>query len=137
MSALSSRLSLSDRRDRDDSPEGRNPSRPSGQASKSSFVLRDSALCQTAAPCPPHGGLGGDSRRLPEITKLCSPERGVRGATDVTTSLKLTTSLNRRRRPLRAPAHDYFSSILAPTFSKAALIFSASALRIPFLTGFR
>src|SRR5262245_8211917 len=34
MSALPSRLSLSDRRDRDDSPEGRNPSRPSGQASK-------------------------------------------------------------------------------------------------------
>src|SRR5215467_5946974 len=51
MSALSFRLSLSDRRDRDDSPEGRNPSRPSGQASKPQFLyLRDSVLCQTA-PC--------------------------------------------------------------------------------------
>src|SRR5262249_31475176 len=88
MSALSSRLSLSDRRDRDDSPEGRNPSRPSGQASKSFFVLRDSAFCQTAAPCPPHSGRDGDFRRLPEITKLCPPQRSVPAHSEDATSPK-------------------------------------------------
>src|SRR5215470_14199240 len=130
MSALSSRLSLSDRRDRDDSPEGRNPSRPSGQASKSFFVLRDSAFCQTAAP----SRLTADKMVISSVySKSPSCVRPQRG---VSRTARVTSSLKRCRLPLCTQAHNYLSSTLAPTFSRAALIFSASSFGMPSLTGF-
>src|SRR4029434_3031219 len=51
--AISS-LALSNCRARDDSPEGRHPSRPSGQPSKPSIVC-DSADCRSAMPLPERG----------------------------------------------------------------------------------
>src|SRR5262249_40161244 len=58
------------------------------------------------------------------------PQRGVPRTACVTSSLK------RCRLPLCTQAHNYLSSILAPTFSRAALIFSASSFGMPSLTGF-
>src|SRR5229473_6810476 len=53
--AISS-LALSNRRARDDSPEGRHPSRPSGQASGSRCLLRSGYRRTAASFVPPLGG---------------------------------------------------------------------------------
>src|ERR1700737_1993747 len=50
--------------DQDDSPKGRNPSRPSGQASSALFS-RDSAKSPNHIPHSPLGGDGDDSRASP------------------------------------------------------------------------
>src|SRR5499427_3352238 len=69
--AISS-LALSNRRARDDSPEGRHPSRPSGQPSRP--LLCDSAASRTAMSPPPSGRDMGDSGGLltPESVALTS-----------------------------------------------------------------
>src|SRR6266403_1367087 len=58
-------LALSNRRARDDSPEGRHPSRPSGQASGPCFpAIRPAAEPPPHCSCsnlPPLGGDKGDS----------------------------------------------------------------------------
>src|SRR5437879_5268084 len=61
------------------------------------------------------------SDAYPKSPSCVRPQRGVPGAACVTTSFGVLSP------PLRSHAHDYLSSILAPTFSRAALIFSASA----------
>src|SRR5215475_6415812 len=71
--AISS-LALSNRRARDDSPEGRHPSRPSGQPSRP-LCLCDSADRRTAMSLPPSGRDMG--RRPAEIWRfrgLLTPE---------------------------------------------------------------
>src|SRR5207244_5110943 len=67
------------------------------------------------------------SDAYPKSPSCVRPQRGVLGAACVTTSFEALS-------PLRSQSHDYLSSILAPTFSRAALIFSASSFGMPSLT---
>src|SRR5262245_7045405 len=71
--AISS-LALSNRRARDDSPEGRNPSRPSGQPLRA-LLLCDSADRRSANPPPPSGRDMDDSGGLGTPASLAPNSR--------------------------------------------------------------
>src|SRR5438034_9180927 len=118
---------LSYRRGRDDSPESRNPSRPSGQPSNRRLFLCDSAAAEPFEPVPPVGGYSGDSEDFLEITDLCPP--GPVPAVLVARRLYPRVAL-RLPGDFAQMTCGHLSSTFAPTFSRMALIFSASSFGI-------
>ena len=115
-------LAPSYRRVRDDSPEGRNPSRPSGQASSPCDRSMRFDLRPDRCTHPPIGGYRAISGTSPRNHRLCSvgPGRAVSGLASGTACVLVSFA--------------YLSSTLAPTFSRVALILSASSLFTPSLT---